>query len=112
MRQLSFAVALAAAFGTAQAQQWAQRPSDEEFELHYPSEARRAGIEGVVILTCILGEDGRLWACIPTSEEPAGHGFAAAQQLSRLYRVDASVLAGLNGQRGILEVEINFPRRD
>lgn len=39
MRQLILVAALAALCGTAQAQQWAQRPSDEEFEQHYPVEA-------------------------------------------------------------------------
>jgi protein TonB len=113
MRQLILAAVLASSAGVAEAQTWAQRPTTEEFQREYPPEALQAGIEGEVVLRCIIVEDGRLMACVTVSEEPTGWGFGqAAHRLSRLYRVDASVLSGLNGRRGVVEVVIHFPRRE
>jgi len=113
MRHLMFAVVFASLTGAAEAQTWAQRPTNEEFQREYPPEALAAGVQGVVVLHCLVIEDGRLMACVPISETPEGWGFgAAAQRLPRLYRVDPSVLANAGARRGRLEVEIAFPRRE
>lgn len=114
MRHVLFAAIFASFAGAADAQTWAQRPTTEEFQREYPPAALEAGVEAVVILHCLsVREGGRLLACVPISEEPAGWGFAdAALRLSRLYRLDPSVFANTASDRVQFELEIAFPRRE
>jgi periplasmic protein TonB len=113
MRHVLFAAILASFAGAADAQTWAQRPTAEEFQREYPPEALEAGVEAVVVLHCLSMGDGRLSACVPISEEPAGWGFAnAALRLSRLYRLHQSVFANAGSDRVQFELEIAFPRRE
>ena len=58
---------------------WAQRPHAGIPGSEYPRPAVAAHItEGRVALRCIVGPDGHLTHCTPTSEDPPGYGFAQA----------------------------------
>ncbi len=54
---------------------WIRRPRD--LAAYYPERALDRGREGVVILDCLVGVDGRL-GCAIVSETPSGWGFGAA----------------------------------
>jgi TonB family protein len=54
-----------------------ERPRAEDFERHYPRVARRAGIEGRVIVDCTVLGTGRL-DCRVAEENPPGNGFGEA----------------------------------
>jgi protein TonB len=54
---------------------WIRRPSD--LAAYYPARALDRGREGVVVLDCLVGVDGRL-GCAVLSETPSGWGFGEA----------------------------------
>ena len=56
---------------------WQRRPSD--LTRYYPPRALSRGIEGEVLLDCLVRASGLL-DCDVVSESPAGWGFAAAAQ--------------------------------
>lgn len=66
---------------------WAQQPGSEDLARHYPAFALFFGVEGRVVLECVIQDDGRLSRCVVQSEDPAGWGFgAAASQLTPYFR--------------------------
>lgn len=64
---------------------WTQRPSN--LARYYPPRALSRGIEGAVLLDCLVSVEGAL-RCTPIAENPDGWGFAeAALRISRDYRM-------------------------
>ena len=64
---------------------WVQRPSG--LENYYPRRALLRGVEGQVVLDCLVTTSGAL-NCAVVSETPANWGFAeAALRISRDYRM-------------------------
>lgn len=49
---------------------WLRQPRPE-----YPDDAIRAGVSGVVVLTCIPDAEGKLNECLVEAERPAGQNF-------------------------------------
>ena len=72
---------------------WTQRPRN--LSRFYPIRARDRGVEGQVVLDCLVSPQGAL-ACSVAQETPPGWGFAeAAQRIAREHRM---VPALHNGQ--------------
>ena len=65
--------------------QWARRPVD--LERYYPRRAHQMGIQGEVVLDCLVTLTGSL-QCAVVSEAPQNRGFAdAALRISREHRM-------------------------
>jgi protein TonB len=72
---------------------WVQRPSG--LENYYPRRALLRGVEGQVVLDCLVTTAGTL-NCAVVSETPANWGFAeAALRISRDYRMVPAELDGV-----------------
>jgi TonB family protein len=56
---------------------WARPPNPEDFARYYPPSALQQGVQGRVVLDCLVEADGRL-RCAVASEEPLAAGFAQA----------------------------------
>lgn len=102
MKRIMLALALAALSTTAGAQvlpvPWAaQQPTASDFRDTYPRVALSEGVEGRVILACMITDEYKL-DCIVQSETPPEYGFGeAALRLSRLYVAspeDPRIVAG------------------
>lgn len=80
------ALAAPAAAQSVQPVPWAaEQPTARDFRETYPAAALADGVEGSVLLQCLITEQYKL-ECTVRSEDPPGYGFgAAALQLSRLY---------------------------
>ena len=58
--------------------------------MHTPQRALEDGVSGQVTFDCLVANDGGLTDCAPTSESPAGYGFArSARGLLSYYRMAA-----------------------
>ena len=57
---------------------WLTQPTASEFEAAFPARARRAEVEGRVLLRCQAAANGGLSNCIVLEEVPVGFGFADA----------------------------------
>ena len=67
---------------------WLEKPSADDMEWAYPAHAERHNIEGKAVITCAVGDDGRLSDCQVISETPAGEDFGvAAVALSQKFRM-------------------------
>jgi periplasmic protein TonB len=72
---------------------WLQRPSD--LARYYPRRALDAGVEGQVVLDCLVGTNGRL-SCAVASETPARWGFgAAALAMARDHQMEPAMRDGV-----------------
>jgi protein TonB len=72
---------------------WTRRP--ENLARYYPRRALERGVEGAVMLDCIVRVNGTL-QCTPVSETPAGWGFAeAALRISREHAMTPAMRNGL-----------------
>lgn len=47
-------------------------------EMHYPADARRAAIEGTVLVDLYINEQGQVLEAQVIAESPRGHGFGLA----------------------------------
>jgi protein TonB len=73
--------------------QWRRRPSD--LQRYYPRRALTVGVEGEVMLDCLVRVDGSL-ICAVASETPAGWGFAdAAQRIASAHRMAPATRNGV-----------------
>jgi protein TonB len=64
---------------------WTRRPRD--LARYYPRRAMERGVEGQVVLDCLVATTGRL-SCVVVSETPQNWGFAeAALRISRDYQM-------------------------
>lgn len=71
---------------------WTRRPRD--LSRYYPARARNLGMEGQVVLDCLVSTAGAL-DCAVAQETPAGWGFAeAAQRIAREHRMVPALREG------------------
>ncbi|HRE44577.1 MAG TPA: TonB family protein [Terricaulis sp.] len=71
--------------------QWVERPGGADFARVYPPMALDLGIEGRVVLDCLVQEGGRL-LCAAATEEPADIGFGeAARALAPAFRIAEAI---------------------
>lgn len=83
---------------------WQRAPTYAEVAEAYPEKARKAGVGGLVSLSCHLTSTGALADCGVTREEPRGLGFGmAARRISKLFQAypaaaDAPKLEGASVQ--------------
>jgi len=71
--------------------QWTGRPGADAFARYYPPIALEAGVQGRVVLDCLVREDGHL-RCAPIDEEPAEQGFGlAALAIGRGFQMAAEI---------------------
>lgn len=74
---------------------WAPSMDFSQNHRYYPPEARRAGIEGAVLLDCFVLRRDRVRDCKLVAEKPSGYGFGkAALQTERGLRVRIHNQAG------------------
>jgi protein TonB len=72
---------------------WRRRPSD--LQRYYPRRALSVGVEGDVVLDCLVRVDGAL-NCAVESEDPTGWGFAdAAQRIAAAHRMAPATRGGV-----------------
>ncbi|MGE0828580.1 MAG: hypothetical protein AB7O04_04425 [Hyphomonadaceae bacterium] len=109
----AFLAAAIAAFG-ARAQtaseglQFRERPSFEDIEAHYPEGARRANLDGRVLLCCLPRENGTL-SCAAVGEAPLDFGFGeAARRVSQAFRLTPDATEALRARGGPIRLPINF----
>jgi len=73
---------------------WVHYPTPGELARYYPPAARDAGVNGEVLLACVL-TDTRAHDCQVLSERPLGQGFgAAAVAMSSVFRLHPPLLDG------------------
>lgn len=71
---------------------WTRRPRD--LARFYPARAMALGMEGEVVLDCLVSNQGAL-SCAVARETPAGWGFgAAAQRIAREHRMVPALVDG------------------
>lgn len=74
---------------------WAARPSAADMSALYPPAARDAGVEGLVVISCIATAEGKLSACEAVVEKPAGMGFGEASlKLAEFFRLEPADARG------------------
>ncbi len=87
---------------------WTAQPSGEDFARHYPSAAVDRGVEGRVVLDCVVSADGKL-SCTVVSEEPPGWGFAGASlMIATYFRVALETTDGVPTVGGRFRRAINW----
>jgi TonB family protein len=87
---------------------WLERPTAADFARYYPPEAARRGIDGRVVLDCIVSGVGRL-SCTVISQDPESEGFGdAALRLSRHFRMAPQTQDGRPTAGGRTRVPIAF----
>ena len=94
--------------------QWRALPTGDQFAGGYPAEAVKAGVNaGRVVMSCGVGDEGKVENCVATSEQPAGLGFgAAAVALSGAFQVTAWTAEGLPTIGGKIRVPIRYEAPD
>lgn len=113
--QLRLTLALAAALAApAMAQDrevdWLKRPTSDDIQAVWPTEALRRGLGGKATVGCIATLQGTLRACQVLSEEPAEAGFGgAALALTRQFVMRPALKDG-QPIESTVRIPINFPR--
>jgi TonB family protein len=59
-------------------QHWIRTPAAADFWKYYPSKAKDQGIQGRVVVRCVVGDDGQMTDCVVVEERPPGYGFGDA----------------------------------
>ncbi len=88
------------AYGQAAAQatnaQWLRKPRTEDIIAMMPSEAARLGLQGRVVIDCLVTLEGRATDCNVVKEDPARLGFGeAAKLLAPTFLFKPATLGGL-----------------
>jgi len=87
---------------------WAQRASARDLAAAYPEAAARRGVEGRVVLDCLIGADLAI-RCRATTETPDGYGFAAAAlRVAQKYRAAPTLEDGRPAAGERTTIAINF----
>ena len=60
-------------------------PSPETLARLFPATARRAGVEGAAVVSCVIRRDGTLGECAVVGENPQGLGFGGAALVAMTY---------------------------
>lgn len=88
---------------------WLRRPTAADFARVYPSNARRNGISGRVVIRCRVNAEGRLERCEIASEDPPGHGFReAAMKLSTRYIMSKATKEGVPVTGALVNIPLLF----
>lgn len=74
---------------------WAPSMDFSQNHHHYPPSARRAGVEGMVVLDCFVLPRDRVRDCKLVDEKPAGYGFGKA-----VLRTEAGLRIRVHNQAG------------
>ena len=117
-RILILATVLALAGGGASAQTVAARPpplrvlkapSPETLARLFPATARRAGVEGAAVVSCVIRRDGTLGECAVVGENPQGLGFGGAALVAMTYyQVDVDGPNAVQVSRRLPGITIRF----
>lgn len=113
-----FALAVAALAGAAAAApsssggnseaDWVKKPRSEDLATVWPRDAIRKGLDGEVMLRCVVTVEGLLSRCEVKSETPPGLGYgAAALQLTPQFQMKPKKVNGAPVE-GIVLVPVNF----
>jgi protein TonB len=87
---------------------WIERPNASDFTRYYPPRALSDGQGGRVLLSCVVGANGRI-DCSVASEDPSGYGFGqAALRISRHFRMSPRLEDGRPTEGGRVRVPISF----
>ncbi|MDP1629868.1 MAG: energy transducer TonB [Caulobacter sp.] len=91
---------------------WLMRPDGDQVARYYPERAVRMGVEGKVVLVCVVGTDTRLSDCKVVSEEPADFEFGdAAINLAAEMRMTPKIQDGLPVEGSVrLPIVFKLPR--
>ena len=82
--------------------------ADDPLDALYPAGARAAGVEGSVVLSCVVKADQTLDECRVVEETPRGKGFGKASlEAAKLFRMDLRTQDG-NPVEGL---EVRIPIR-
>jgi protein TonB len=88
---------------------WLRRPPYSEMLAAYPEEARRNGVTGSVVLTCLVTGRGTLTECVVTEETPANYGFGeAAIKLAPQFKMSPTTREGKPVEGGSVRLPIRF----
>ncbi|MCR6643577.1 MAG: energy transducer TonB [Terricaulis sp.] len=88
--------------------EWIVRTSPDLFARYYPHEANMQGVDGRVVLDCIVNLDTTL-DCDVAEETPTDWGFgAAALEISSHWRVRPATRDGVPMEGGRLRVPLAF----
>ncbi len=91
---------------------WLRKPTQEELQVLWPSQAAKEGIGGKATVSCLVDIRGSAYDCVAVSEDPPGKGFGgAAIGLSQQFQFRP---AKLHGQPVIsaVNVPITWQRSD
>ena len=67
---------------------WVEKPTGNDVRDLYPKAAEKAGVEGMVVISCRVRRDGGLRDCRVRKQDPAQYGFGeAALKMSRRFRM-------------------------
>lgn len=92
---------------------WAPEMDFSLNHLYYPSAARRAGVEGLALLDCLVLPRDRVRDCKVVGEKPAGYGFGrAALQTEARLRVRVHDQSGRRHYNKRVVIESFFVRPD
>jgi TonB family protein len=90
---------------------WSATPTAADLNAAFPARAAGHVDDAKVVLRCRVTAAGRLEACMETTEQPGGYGFAgAARELAAMFRIadDQGVLKGAKDAY----VDVPFDFRD
>jgi TonB family protein len=89
--------------------QMMKKPGPVDYSRLFPLEGARRGIEGHVILQCVISDQHRLETCSVLEETPAATGFgAAALKLSKLFETSDKALDGTASTGRPIRIGIRF----
>ncbi len=84
---------------------FSQRPNASDYSRYYPRRARYNGIDGRVVLSCVVQRSLRL-QCSVAEENPPGQGFGdAALRIARRFRAERQFPDG----RSTVGAQVNMP---
>ncbi|HEY1753456.1 MAG TPA: energy transducer TonB [Caulobacteraceae bacterium] len=88
---------------------WLERPTADQLARAYPKQAARTGIQGHVVLDCILSAEGRPVDCVVAAETPLGQGFGeAALKLARIMRAQPWTVDGTPAAAPHIPISFGF----
>ncbi len=87
---------------------WRRTPNEAESRAAYPSYAISRGVNGRVLLRCLVREDGHLTDCVVLLENPPGLGFAqGALKLASKYEIGPTAEDGKPTAGALVELELD-----
>jgi len=91
---------------------WQRRPTQEELQVLWPTQAAKEGIGGRAIISCLVDVRGSAYDCVAVEETPPGKGFgAAAIGLSQEFQFRPAKLHG-EAVVSALNIPVTWQRSD